>query len=256
MSPPIRDGSGSSIGSIRLGDGTEISEVRTGAGDVLFSAIPDSVVLQYTATGSSVSDGSVPDDSGGTEAMALNGDPQDTTLSDGSDAIAFDNNGDYGLYRLPSQLESSGLEQFSWEICQEFTTSGNFTGITNGDDQSIQFGYEKDGTDTFSFFLRDKNNTSDKIKITDSSLFDGNRRSLSLAIDVPNGSVDAWVDGNSVSATFNGISNPNFGTWDYDIAYAARNKSGSISNDVNLTFGSMRWHDSLISSPTIQNYPF
>jgi len=46
MSPPIRDGSGSSIGSIRLGDGSEISEVRTGAGDVLFSAsaIPDSVV--------------------------------------------------------------------------------------------------------------------------------------------------------------------------------------------------------------------
>jgi len=39
MSPPIRDGSGSSIGSIRLGDGSEISEVRTGAGDVLFSAV-------------------------------------------------------------------------------------------------------------------------------------------------------------------------------------------------------------------------
>jgi len=37
MSPPIRDGSGSSIGSIRLGDGSEISEVRTGAGDVLSS---------------------------------------------------------------------------------------------------------------------------------------------------------------------------------------------------------------------------
>jgi len=39
MSPPIRDGSGNSIGSIRLGDGSEISEVRTGAGDVLFSGI-------------------------------------------------------------------------------------------------------------------------------------------------------------------------------------------------------------------------
>jgi len=48
MSPPIRDGSGSSIGSIRLGDGTEISEVRTGAGDVLFSAgVPDSAVRQF-----------------------------------------------------------------------------------------------------------------------------------------------------------------------------------------------------------------
>jgi len=50
MSPPIRDGSGSSIGSIRLGDGSEISEVRTGAGDVLFSAIPDTAVAQYDAT--------------------------------------------------------------------------------------------------------------------------------------------------------------------------------------------------------------
>jgi len=36
MSPPIRDGSGNSIGSIRLGDGSEIAAVRTGAGDVVF----------------------------------------------------------------------------------------------------------------------------------------------------------------------------------------------------------------------------
>jgi len=50
MTPPIRDGSGSSIGSIRLGDGSEIAEVRTGAEDVLFSAISDSVVSQYDAT--------------------------------------------------------------------------------------------------------------------------------------------------------------------------------------------------------------
>jgi len=66
MSPPIRDGSGNSIGSIRLGDGSEISEVRTGAGDVLFSAttIPDASDLQnpdiyYTVTegsGTSLSD--------------------------------------------------------------------------------------------------------------------------------------------------------------------------------------------------------
>jgi len=46
MSPPIRDGSGSEIGAIRLGDGSEIAEVRTGAGDVVFSAIPDSGALK------------------------------------------------------------------------------------------------------------------------------------------------------------------------------------------------------------------
>jgi len=49
MSPPIRDGSGNSIGSIRLGDGSEIAEVRTGAGDVVFSAntLPDSGLQHY-----------------------------------------------------------------------------------------------------------------------------------------------------------------------------------------------------------------
>jgi len=58
MSPPIRDGSGSSIGSIRLGDGSEISEVRTGAGDVVFSAsaIPDSVVSWSPDSQSSTND--------------------------------------------------------------------------------------------------------------------------------------------------------------------------------------------------------
>jgi len=60
MSPPIREGSGDSIGSIRLGDGSEIAEVRTGAGDVLFSAEPpDSGDLRarYDAIGLSKSDG-------------------------------------------------------------------------------------------------------------------------------------------------------------------------------------------------------
>jgi len=61
MSPPIRDGSGSGIGSIRLGDGSEISEVRTGAGDVLFSAISDSIVdgfeeVQYENKNNTLSD--------------------------------------------------------------------------------------------------------------------------------------------------------------------------------------------------------
>jgi len=54
MSPPIREGSGDSIGSIRLGDGSEISEVRTGAGDVLFSAGPESTLLAYGSSDNNV----------------------------------------------------------------------------------------------------------------------------------------------------------------------------------------------------------
>jgi len=74
MSPPIRDGSGNSIGSIRLGDGTEISEVRTGAGNLVFSAappLPSSAIFQVdpVASFSSADDGasitgSIPDESG------------------------------------------------------------------------------------------------------------------------------------------------------------------------------------------------
>jgi len=68
MSPPIRDGSGSSIGSIRLGDGSEISEVRTGAGDVLFTAIPDSAVFLHEDWGDSEYE-----NRSGTETATYNG---------------------------------------------------------------------------------------------------------------------------------------------------------------------------------------
>jgi len=70
MSPPIRDGSGNSIGSIRLGDGSEISEVRTGAGDVLFSGgIPDSVVNRLPMDEGS---GSILNESVGNEDASMN----------------------------------------------------------------------------------------------------------------------------------------------------------------------------------------
>jgi len=74
MSPPIRDGSGSSIGSIRLGDGSEISEVRTGAGDVLFSAttIPDSDLYYGFRSG----DTSSVEDRQGTNNGSYTGNPQ------------------------------------------------------------------------------------------------------------------------------------------------------------------------------------
>jgi len=76
MSPPIRDGSGNSIGSIRLGDGTEISEVRTGAGDVLFSAVSESTLLAY---GSDDNDVYVHDVGGGF--------PLNSTLSQAGDNV-------------------------------------------------------------------------------------------------------------------------------------------------------------------------
>jgi len=90
MSPPIRDGSGNSIGSIRLGDGSEISEVRTGAEDVLFSAttIPDSGLDHFYWAASINSISTWPDSEGSEDASET---ASTASISDinGTDAVDY-----------------------------------------------------------------------------------------------------------------------------------------------------------------------
>jgi hypothetical protein len=104
MSPPIRDGSGSSIGSIRLGDGSEISEVRTGAGDVLFSAttIPDSVIYQFDgqnlsgfSNGNTVSQ--LPDESGVTGSATNGSATYASNIRNSNAGVQFTGSEDYDL---------------------------------------------------------------------------------------------------------------------------------------------------------------
>jgi len=92
MSPPIRDGSGNSIGAIRLGDGSEISEVRTGAGDVLFSGIPDSAVTQYRAEDENNTSTAI--DSVGSNDAALTGTTYTTNSKVGTNALSHDGSND------------------------------------------------------------------------------------------------------------------------------------------------------------------
>jgi len=107
MSPPIRDGSGNSIGSIRLGDGSEIAEVRTGAGDVLFSAgPPDSAIDTYEPhlyedLGNSLSDYYSSDLANYNRQTNAVLDGQQTLKSDGSGNIDLVSNA--GLPRYPEQ---------------------------------------------------------------------------------------------------------------------------------------------------------
>jgi hypothetical protein len=98
MSPPIRDGSGDSIGSIRLGDGSEIAEVRTGAGDVVFSAIPDSVVL-------------LPESD---DLTHFSGDTGSFDINNNSPVYQTDNNNDLSLKSTASGVigSDSGLDNY------------------------------------------------------------------------------------------------------------------------------------------------
>ena len=86
MSPPIRDGSGNSIGAIRLGDGSEIAEVRTGAGDVLFSADPpiaDSLVSRFNF------ENDVTDSVGSNDGSIVGSPTFTTTAKVGNTALEF-----------------------------------------------------------------------------------------------------------------------------------------------------------------------
>jgi len=109
MSPPIRDGSGSSIGSIRLGDGSEISEVRTGTGDVLFSgsAIPDSALYQWLLNEGS---GQTAADRVGSADLSLNfsGWVSDSNAVGGF-VLGFDGRDDEGTATAPISTESEIL---------------------------------------------------------------------------------------------------------------------------------------------------
>jgi len=108
MSPPIRDGSGNSIGAIRLGDGTEISEVRTGAGDVLFSAGPDDSLVSRWEFEQDVTD-SVDGNNG-----VLTGGTFTTDNQVGTFALSLDGSDDFVEVPFNSNLTPSELSLSVW----------------------------------------------------------------------------------------------------------------------------------------------
>ena len=125
MSPPIRDGSGNSIGAIRLGDGSEIAEVRTGAGDVLFSALPDSVVSHWEfedeATASTATDSESNND-----LDIVGGATYTTDSAVGSNAIDFPNGTDSGDRLTVSNSDgdfNSGNGEFAVSMWVKFRDS-------------------------------------------------------------------------------------------------------------------------------------
>jgi len=140
MSPPIRDGSGDSIGSIRLGDGTEIAEVRTGAGDVVFgaNAIPDSgLVHHYDATEITGSDGDAIGtwtDQEGTDDLTQSTSSAKPTLRtseiNGLQALEFDGSDDL----MDVTFSSSISEPYEIFIVFRLRNTSNSYTIYDGDD--------------------------------------------------------------------------------------------------------------------------
>jgi len=147
MSPPIRDGSGSSIENIRLGDGSEISEVRTGAGDVLFSGIPASAVLNAVAGSYDASKSKwvanigpdIPDAAGNpsTTSNALNG----------FDAVSYD--GESDISQLTQSLSSTDPKAVVFTAAI-FSLDDN--GVPVDAKTDLKFGLNDDTDDDWALF--------------------------------------------------------------------------------------------------------
>jgi len=136
MSPPIRDGSSSSIGSIRLGDGSEISEVRTGAGDVLFSATPASARLRYSFDDADTSSGTITDSFGSFDG-ALNGNITTgvTGLAsyNSGEAYQFDGNGDFVAANSTPSWVATNSDQ-SWAVWVNISSGASSGQILSHED--------------------------------------------------------------------------------------------------------------------------
>jgi hypothetical protein len=158
MSPPIREGSGSSIGSIRLGDGSEISEVRTGAGDVLFSAgpnIPDSGLLHYFNISESASTTSV-DDLQGSMNLTGNASSIEPDDIDGHDILRFD-----GVDDLMDASRTGLSPPYDiWMVARVRTVTGSdkIQELINPSDSNV-FATIADRRSTFSLFTPSDNDS-------------------------------------------------------------------------------------------------
>jgi hypothetical protein len=167
MSPPIRDGSGNSIGAIRLGDGSEISEVRTGAGDVLFGAttIADSALTQDLVAWYRFEDGDARDYASNAEfpnvtwgdSTAYDGTVNGVSFQPSGGVTDFENGGNSGAF----QGDGTGADGI---------TVNGISGFGNDQPHTICFWIRLDSFSGYPVFLgNDSSNNSSGIGILSST---------------------------------------------------------------------------------------
>jgi len=263
MSPPIRDGSGNSIGAIRLGDGSEISEVRTGAGDVLFSAnaIPDSAIFAWPfdeGSGTSVRDEIGNADGTVNGATFVSGDFEGGFALDGDgtdDSIETTPWGDFGSNKF--------LNDWSIAFTVENMTGSGTIGGTNADDTSndhymyFSVGFRSNNVPELN--LRDQNairtevsgsttiNDGGKYRVLmgksgnnpqDFDIYVNNSQE-NVTVEVDDGTLSSMIDFENAVSFLSESRNSGFSdfvnaTIDYPIVYEAAPTSTLASDDFNL----------------------
>jgi len=246
MSPPIRDGSGSSIGSIRLGDGSEISEVRTGAGDVLFSAfsIPNSGDLYHAllpnylsstySQGNSVTDWET-DDASASLTPTSNGFAPTYESSLVSSDGAASATGQSGASSAGANLEASGLGALDASdngfclavlLRKDTGTGGSFGGIFVDDVGGANNWMIRYDQGNYGFTLGSGSGTRETSVTTPA---DNNPHTVILSNI--SGGIDMYLDGGAAddsSATNPSFSTTQLGLFQYESGGGYYNFGGEI----------------------------
>jgi len=200
MSPPIRDGSGSNIGSIRLGDGTEIAEVRTGAGDVLFEAgVPDSVLAQELIAWYRFEDGDARDytndlDATFADSTAFDGSINGATFQSTAGVTDFNTGANSGAFdfaggdeiTVPEFDLNQGTVMAWFEV--DDLNNGNLFAI--GVDEDNFLGFDSGSSE---FFFRERQSSGTTTIATSETLTTGTYAHLVWSTDGSN--LKAWFNG-------------------------------------------------------------
>jgi len=253
MTPPPTSIDGTDITGATI-DGQDAGEIPID-GQTVFAKIPGSVVLQYFGDTYQQGSGVWVDDNGN-EDMTLSGNPQSTTLSDGSDALLFDGSDDHGLSTLPGSLTGSGFNQFSVEGVLEYTGTRReaWFGVTDFNNTPLLFSRTNEDNDfnitsgKLSVLFRDANDNRLVIATTnDEGLNDGTRHNITIKVnDASSADIEIIIDGTSVPISTNSSQNDNltsFSSLNFDTAFGARNDAGTITDRFNGKIGAIRWHD-------------
>ena len=230
-----------------------------------YSAIPDGLGLQYSATTWSENDSEWQDDTD-TSNMSNMSSFSEATLSDGSDAIEGDGVDDHGLIPLPDDFEGDSLKEFAIEFCVQYDddtgSAWHVLGFSDEDSgQWIQATLNQDNFDdsagNLTFRLEDTNgNVLQASPESNPNLDDGQRHDVSIIVsDSTNSNMSIVIDGNDQNLNFNDQGDPfEFTVWSDDLPTWARRRP-DIEQNAPIKIGAFRFWTEDPSEQTINEYP-
>lgn len=227
----------------------------------LASAVPDSVVTQFDPSTFTTGDPTWDDDVRSND-MALAGDPQSVSLSNGDDGVEGDGSDDSGLHPMPAELSGSSLNSFAIEFPIETTETSdavNYVGGREGSGQAIEMTAnlnENFNTDDGNFFIAIDDDNGNNLRFSPSTspnINDGSRHTILLnVLDAANNNVEVYVDGSTVSLSYAVQGGPSsWIDWTQDMGWFSRHQNGTVERHAAVSFGTIRLHETSISGPTL-----